>query len=159
MEQINPRLLQELKKWDPSVEEEELVCVLATNLDLMRPAEHVRMLTVLQKRELRVYTDGELTHSQPIEKIEEFSALAGVGCYFCEYRRTDGGDAHMIARADSRYQNAIGQFVKRANHYLRYRDTDFRAFRTQREETVPNAANPIRAARPLVRDAPRKRKI
>lgn len=142
MEQINPRLLQELKTWDPTVEDEELVCVLATNLDPTRPAEHVRMLTVLQKHELRVYTDGELTHSEPIEEIAEFSALAGVGCYFCEYRKADGADAHLIARADGRYQNAIGQFVKRANHYLRYRDTDFSRFSDAKGRVCPKCGKP-----------------
>ncbi len=140
MEKINPRLLQELQKWDPTVREEEIICALATNLHPTSPAEHVRMLTVLLTHALRVYTDGELTASVPIDKIDEFSVTAGVGCYFCEYRQ--GDDAQMIARADSRYQSAMGQFVKRANHYLRYRDTDFSRFSESKGRTCPKCGKP-----------------
>ena len=142
MEKINPRLLQELQKWDFDVREEDVVCLLASNLDLIQPTGHTRTLTVLMTDELRVYVEGKLTCREPIEAIDSFDGIAGVGCYSCAYHRRDGKEPCLIARGDGRYQGAMGQFIKRANHYLRYRDCDFSRFSNAGGRICPKCGKP-----------------
>ena len=134
--------MQELQKCDPSIREEQIVCALSANLDLTRPMGRSRTVAVLLTDALCVYVDGKRTSREPIEHIESFYAVAGVGCYFCAYRKHDGGDPQMIARGDGRYQSAMGQFIKRANHYLRFRDLDFSRFTKSGDRTCPKCGKP-----------------
>ncbi len=142
MGRIHPRLMRELQKCDPSLGEESIVCLLSANLDLTRPVGQARTIAVLLTDELRVYIDGKLTAREPIEGIKSFYVVSGVGCYFCAYRRQDGGEAQMIARGDGRYQSAMGQFIKRANHYLRFHDLDFSRFAKSGDRTCPKCGKP-----------------
>lgn len=126
MEQrIHPRLLQELKKWDPDVCEDRLVLLFAANLDPLVPQKKVKTIVMVGYDELRVYTDGEITHRVAIDAVTELKMLSGVGCVFAEYERREDGEHVLIARADGRYFSAIAQSVKRINHYLRTKDLDF----------------------------------
>ena len=125
MERINPRLLQELKKWDSEVQEDEIVLLMSSNLDLNVPEKKVKSIILVGKEELRVYTDGAVTHREPMANVETLKVLNGVGCVFLEYTRRDGGEHVMIARADGRYQAPLGQNVKRVNHFIRFGDLDF----------------------------------
>ena len=126
MEQrIHPRLLQELKKWDPDVCEDRLVLLFAANLDPLLPQKKVKTIVMVGYDELRVYTDGEITHRVAIDAVTELKMLSGVGCVFAEYERREDGEHVLIARADGRYFSAIAQSVKRINHYLRTKDLDF----------------------------------
>ena len=86
MEQrINPRLLQELKKWDEEVCEEQIVLLFATNLDPTIPQKSVKALVMMGTEELRVYIDGEITHREATENIAEMKMISGVGCVFVPY--------------------------------------------------------------------------
>ena len=85
MLKINPRLLDELKKWKVELNEEELIELSASNLDLSEPQKKVKSVTVITKTELLVYTDGVLTHKEHLENIESFHVVKGVGCIFAEY--------------------------------------------------------------------------
>ena len=142
MEKLNPRLLQELKKAEPDVNEEEIILLMASNLDLADPRRHVRTVSVFTLTELRVYTDGSLTCREPMENIERFKVLSGVGCYFAEYERKSDGEHVMFARADSRYQGMMGSCVKRANHYLRFGNTDFSRFSDAAGRVCPKCGKP-----------------
>ncbi len=141
MEAINPRLLQELKKLDPNLEPEAFVAYLQTNLSLDTADGKTKIQLVFLQSELRVYTNGVLTHSEPRERIEELCAIPGVGCIFAAFRCTDG-EEQMIGRADSRFQSAVGQFVKRVNHYLRFGDTDFSRFSNAAGRLCPKCGKP-----------------
>ena len=128
MENINPRLLRELQKLDPSICGEQVVTTVGANLDLNDPAKHTHSQLIILFDGIRVYTDGALTFSEPIENIECFKVISGVGCVFIECERKNDGEHIMLVRADNRYQGAMGQCVKRSNHYLRYGDCDFSRF-------------------------------
>ncbi len=126
MEQrIHPRLLQELKKWEPDVREEELVLLFSANLDVTLPQKKVHAIIALGTDELRVYTDGEITHRVATDEIAEMKMIQGVGCVFVEYARKSDGEHVLFARADGRYQASLSQNVKRVNHYIRSGTMDF----------------------------------
>ena len=126
MEQrIHPRLLQELKKWEPDVREEELVLLFSANLDVTLPQKKVHAIIAIGTDELRVYTDGEITHRVATDEIAEMKMTQGVGCVFVEYARKSDGEHVLFARADGRYQASLSQNVKRVNHYIRSGTMDF----------------------------------
>ena len=142
MGSIHLRLMKELQKCDPSLGEERIVCLLSANLDLTRPTGQAQTLAVLLTDELRVYVDGSLTTHESIAAIESFYVVAGVGCYSCAYRTQDGDEARIFARGDARHQSGMGQFIKRANHYLRYRDLDFSRFSKTGDRACPKCGKP-----------------
>ncbi len=141
MEKLNPRLVQEWKKLEPDGNEDDIVLLLATNLDINTPQKHSKDLTVFSADELRVYRDGQLQLREPMAGIAEFKVVAGVGCVFAEFYRKDGAPV-LFARADSRYQGAVGQTLKRANHYLRYQNRDFSKMRGAVGSTCPKCGKP-----------------
>ncbi len=137
MEKINPRLLKELQKIAPDIREEEIVALMRSNLDVLEPSAHVKSYTVLLRQELRVYTGESKTVSVPIANIASLKMIAGVGCVFVEYEQKESGEHVMLARADSRYQSMMGQYVKRCNHYLRFGNCDFSKFSNAAEQACP----------------------
>ena len=143
MEKMNPRLLQELKKLDPSPDPEQTVTVLSGNLSLTDSNAHANTVLVLMTQELRVYTDGKLTHRENNENMERLHVISGVGCVFVEYERKSDGEHVLVARADSRYRGAIGQSVKRANHYLRFGNRDFSRFSNAGGRLCPKCGKPF----------------
>lgn len=137
MEKINPRLFKELQKIAPDIREEEIVALMRSNLDVLEPSAHVKSYTVLLRQELRVYTGESKTVSVPIANIASLKMIAGVGCVFVEYEQKESGEHIMLARADSRYQSMMGQYVKRCNHYLRFGNCDFSKFSNAAEQACP----------------------
>lgn len=137
MEKINPRLFKELQKIAPDIREEEIVALMRSNLDVLEPSAHVKSYTVLLRQELRVYTGESKTVSVPIANIASLKMIAGVGCVFVEYEQKESGEHVMLARADSRYQSMMGQYVKRCNHYLRFGNCDFSKFSNAAEQACP----------------------
>ena len=142
MSKINPRLLDELKKWKVEPDRDKLIALSASNLHLTEPNKKVKSITVISLTELCVYTDGELTHQESLENVEELRVIKGVGCVFGEYKRKTDGEHVLFARADSRYQGAMGVFMKRINHYLRYGDTDFSRLSGSGERVCPKCGKP-----------------
>ena len=128
MSKINPRLLDELKKWRVELNEEDLIELAASNLDLLEPQKKVKSITAITRDELIVYTDGELIHRVDLKDIEDFHVVKGIGCVFVEYQRKADGEHVLFARGDSRYQAVMGGFVKRLNYFLRYGNADFSRF-------------------------------
>ncbi len=141
MEAVNPRLLQEIKKVDPSIREEDIFFLMVSNLDLESPTRQVGAITAFSTREVAVYENGTRVRAESMENIEEFSVISGVGCAFVAYRKRDGEDV-MLARGDSRYEPIMGQAVKRANHYLRYGDLDFSRFSDASGRSCPKCGKP-----------------
>ena len=142
MEKQNPRLLQELKKLDPDITPDMIVTATRTNLDPLQPNRQLKAFLVFLLSELRVYTDGKLTLREPMENIERFQVISGVGCVFVKYERKSDGEHILFARADSRYQSVLGQSVKRANHYLRFGNRDFRRLSNTGEQVCPKCGKP-----------------
>ena len=141
MEQINPRLWQQIQKLDDTLTQDRFVAAMGANLDPEKPNTHARVQVLFLTDELRVYTDGELTLSEPMEQIESFRVVNGVGCVFVEYQRKENGEQILFARADSRYQSPMAQAVKRANHYLRFHNCDFSRF-TDYAKSCPKCGKP-----------------
>ncbi len=142
MSKINPNVLAVLKKLDPTVEEASLVAVTAANLDLLEPNKHVKTVVAAYLQELRVYTDEELVLCEPMENITSVKLRVGVGCVFAEYVRKSDGETVLFARADSKYQNAFGYFIKCLTHYLRYHDLDFSRFTGMAGKACPKCGRP-----------------
>ena len=141
MEKLNPRLIQEWKKLEPNGNEDDIVLLLATNLDVDAPQKHSKDLTVFTTDELRVYSDGQLRLREPMAEIAEFKMVSGVGCVFAELCRKDGTPV-LFARADSRYQGAVAQTLKRANRYLRDGDRDFSKMKADAGRICPKCGKP-----------------
>ena len=158
-ERLHPRLLQELKKWDPDVREEQIVLLFATNLDLELPQKKVKTIVMMGTDELRVYTDGVIAHRESTEAIAALKMLSGVGCVFVEYERKTDGEHVLFARADGRYTSSVAQNVKRINHYLRNGATDFSRVTAPLGSLCPKCGKPYpRGTQVCPRCSP-KRKI
>ena len=141
MNELNPRLLQELKGMDAELDESKLFYLFASNLDVTAPHKRVRTLCAFFTSELRVYSDGVLTRMTPMDEIREFSVVAGVGCVFASYT-THSGDSVVFARGDARFEATVGQALKRANHFLRYGDLDFSRFSDAAGKSCPKCGKP-----------------
>lgn len=142
MKKINPGLLKQLKLWVEGINEEALVVLGASNLDLYEPQKHVKSILSVDPERLLVYTDGVLITEVLLEAIESLKLRAGIGCVFVEYLCKDTKEPVLLARADSRYQGALGQFVKRVNHYLRYRDANFTKLSEGQGKICPKCGKP-----------------
>ncbi|MBR2020450.1 MAG: ABC transporter ATP-binding protein [Clostridia bacterium] len=127
MVKLNSRLWKELQAIDGSLKREDAVVLTYANLDLKEPSKRVKSYVVLMTDVLRVYTDGCLAVEEHVEEIAQLKTVLGVGCVFLSCERKNG-EAILLARADNHYQTAIGQAVKRANHYLKFGDCDFSRF-------------------------------
>ena len=125
MGKIQSRLLKEARAVMPELLEEDAVEVMISELDPLDPQKRVHCVTVFTKQVLYVFCNGTLTCSEPMENIESFAVFNGVGCVFAEYERKSDGEHVLFARSDNRRQSQMAQSTKRANHFLRYGDTDF----------------------------------
>ena len=161
MEQrINPRLWQELKKWDREVSEEQIVLLFATNLDPDIPQKKVKSLVMMGTEELRVYTDGEITHRVAAQDVAEMKMISGVGCVFVEYERKSDGEHVLFARADGRYSASVAQNVKRINHYLRSGAMDFSRVTAPLGRLCPKCGKPYpRGTQVCPRCSPKRKQL
>ena len=141
MEQANSRLYEAIHKIDPNAEQEGLFAVMQANLDANDPCKKCETVVGFWKREVRVYSGGELILCEPMENIERFSCMAGVGCQTVEMQKKDGTPI-LLARADSRYHATMAQCVKGANHYLRYGNLDFFGFSKSGGASCPVCGKP-----------------
>ena len=116
---LNPRLLSELKKWDPDICEDRIVELAPSNLDLYEPQKRIKSITVVFEDSICVYKEGILVQSIAIDEIQSLKLVSGVGCIFVEYIKKDSEEHILFARADSSYQAPMGQFVKHVNYFLR----------------------------------------
>ncbi|MBQ8311117.1 MAG: ABC transporter ATP-binding protein [Clostridia bacterium] len=139
---IQSRFMEEAKRVMPELVEEDAVEVLLSNLDPQQAQKRVHGVSVFTKDALYVYCDGALVLTEPMENIESFSVFNGVGCIFIEYERKSDGEHVLFARGDSRCQLQMAQAVKRANHFLRYGDTDFSRFQKGEGRTCPKCGKP-----------------
>ncbi len=142
MKKINPGLLKQLKQWVAGIEEESLIVLGASNLDLHLPSGRVKSICAVYRDRLCVYTDGVQIAEHSLEELSSLKLRNGVGCVFVEAVRKDSGEAVLLSRADSRYQGALGQFVKRVNHYLRYHDEDFSKLSEGQGKVCPKCGKP-----------------
>ncbi len=158
MENINPRLLQELKKLDAAIDPAQVITAVASNLDLSDPTLHVRYHLIFLRDELRVYRDGALAMREPMEAIESFKVISGVGCVLIEYTKREGGEHVLIARGDSRFRGVFAQNVKRINHFLRFGNCDFSRFSDAGGRLCPKCGKPYpRGSRTCPRCASKKK--
>ena len=158
MEKINPRLLQELKKLDPTIDPSTFVTAASSNLDLHSPAVRVRSDVVVLRSELRVYRDGTLSLREQIENVKQFKVISGVGCVLLEYVRVSDGEHILLARADSRYRGVFAQLAKRANHFLRFGNCDFSRLSDSGGRSCPRCGKPYpRGSRICPRCASKKK--
>lgn len=142
MSNIPSRLLEEVRRVAPQIEEGTLVEAFATNLDLREPTKRSKTVTVLTTTELLVYVEDALYLREVCENIKQFSVCHGVGCCYVEYVRADSDEIVCCGRADNRYQGMLGQSVKRMNHYLRYGDADFSRMKQVEEAICPKCGKP-----------------
>ena len=142
MEKINPGILKELKKWEPDIAEDDIFSLMPFNLPLDEGKKRIRAIAVFTVRELTVYTDGKKMLSEPMENIENFKVISGVGCVFAEYQRKGDGEHILFARGDTRYTGVMGQCIKCANHYLRFGDLDFSRFQRDTGRSCPKCGKP-----------------
>ena len=142
MSHIHARLLSEVKRLEPQLDENTLVEVFLTNLDLTEPNKRRRAIGILSFDELHVWVDDVLLLREKTENIESASMVTGVGCELAEYVRKSDGEHICFARGDGRYYNTIAKAVKRINHYLRHGDTDFSRMEAGREASCPKCGRP-----------------
>lgn len=141
MEQVNPRLYEKIKKIDANATAEGLFALMPANLDLTEPNKTAKILVGFWAKEVRVYTDGTLTHCEQMEDIDRFALTTGIGCQSVELTRKDG-TCLLLARADGRYQNVMAQCVKRANFYLRHKTLDFSKIAKSTDTSCPKCGKP-----------------
>ncbi len=142
MSNIRSSILNEVKRLAPDIAEEELVEVFVGNLDFKEATKRAKTVVILTKQTLFVYTKDELYLQEAQSNIQSFAVCHGVGCCYVEYTRADSGEIVCCARADNRHQNALGQAVKRMNHFLRYGDVDFSRMKKAEEATCPKCGKP-----------------
>ncbi len=142
MAKINPRILAQLQTYDPAINEDNALTLMRSNLHREEPHTSVESYTLLLYSELRTYTDGKLVLTEPIENIESFHVLTGVGCCMAEYCRRSDGEHVMFARGDGRYQSMLSSFCKQANHFLRHHDTDFSRLNHGAGRACPKCGRP-----------------
>ncbi len=142
MEKLNPRLLEEVKKIDPAINEEKTYALLPTELSLDAPMGKQRSISVFSEDALRVYTEGKLAREVPMQSIARFYITNGVGCIFVEYEEKTSSERILFARADSRYTGIAGQCIKRANHVLRFGNTDFSRLDRFGGQSCPRCGKP-----------------
>ncbi len=142
MGKFNPLLMSELKKWVPDICEDRIIELAASNLDLTDPQKRIKSLTVVFEDSFCVYADGELILSESMDAVESFQMVQGVGCVFAEYEKKGSGEQILFARADSRYQSAMGQFIKRMNYFLRCKDKDFSRLKNATGRVCPKCGKP-----------------
>ncbi len=142
MEKLNPHLLAKLKKWDPDIDEHRIYALMPTNLAIDTPNKRVKSISVFTKDGLRVYTDERLVQTESAEEIKSFAVTTGVGCVFASYEKKESGEHVLFAAGDSRCQGIMGYCIKRANHVLRFGDTDFSRLNTDRGMACPRCGKP-----------------
>ena len=141
MEELNPRLLAQIKAIDPTVDEQDIFYLMVSNLDLNEPNRQVKSITAFSRQKLSVYTNEQKIMEIPMEQLEELSVISGVGCAFASYRTRSGEDV-LFARADTRYEPLMGKAIKRVNHYLRHGDLDFSRFSDASGRSCPKCGKP-----------------
>ena len=77
MEKLNPRLLADLKKWDPALSEEGLYALMPFDLPIDGQGKRIHAIAAFFKDELRVYNEGTLTLCMPMVEIERFAVISG----------------------------------------------------------------------------------
>ena len=160
MQRFHPRFLEELKKIDPNVREEDLICLAAANLDPVEPSKKSKILLTLTADALTVYADGAAVRTVPLAEISSVQTSPGVGCVSFSYLQKESEEPVLLARADARYQDPLAQFGKRANHYLRYGNTDFSRLSKGSGGTCPRCGKPYpRGMRSCPRCASKKKVI
>ncbi len=142
MEKLNPRLLAEIKKLDAALNEEQVYAVLRSNLPFDAPTGKQKSVTVFSEDALRVYTEGSLVRTVSMQDIARFYVTNGVGCIFVEYEEKTSGERILFARADNRYTGVAGQCIKRANHVLRFGNTDFSRMDRFGGQSCPRCGKP-----------------
>lgn len=139
---IQTRLMEEARKRIPDLTEEMTVEILLTGLDPDEPDRRIHGLSVWTIRELLVYHGDTLVIREPMERIERFELIRGVGCVMLEYVRKDDGEHRLFARGDNRRMSMMARAVKHANHFLRYGNTDFSTVRPSGALTCPKCGRP-----------------
>ena len=142
MEKLNPRLLADLKKWDPALSEEGLYALMPFDLPIDGQGKRIHAIAAFFKDELRVYNEGTLTLCKPMDQIERFAVISGVGCVFAELELRESGEQILFARGDTRYTGVMGHCVKRANHVLQHGDLDFSRFPKTAGRSCPKCGKP-----------------
>ncbi len=142
MAKLNPRLLSEVKKADPSLDESLIYALLPTELPLDAPTGKSRLISAFCTDALRVYTEGKLVREVQMRDIERFYITNGVGCIFVEYEEKGSGERILFARADNRFTGMAGQCIKRANHVLRFGNTDFSRLDRFGGQSCPRCGKP-----------------
>ncbi len=120
MERIHSRRIEEARKLFPTLDAQDVIAILRTNLHPAEPMTRLKALLILTREELRVYHEGTLFLCEKMEEIERFEIVEGIGCTFVSYERKRDGEHVIFARGDTRVQSAVSAAVKRANYFLRH---------------------------------------
>ncbi len=160
MNRIDPRLLDELKKYEPNIDAEELVFLGASNLDLSEPDRHTKTLIVFSKTALRVYVDGIVSMEEPLKSLDGIGITLGVGCVFAHYTRKSDQKTVLFARADARYQYPLGKMVSLVNHYIKHGSLQNAQLSNTGERICPKCGKPYpKGAHTCPRCASKKKAI
>ena len=109
---LNEKYLEKFRSLSrPAVPEQEVLLLLAFNLDSKVPGKRTDGLCVFTDSECRVYTDGTETDRIAFTRGGRCHMVAEIGSVFAEYISPDGVP-HLICRADSRLAREIGAGMK-----------------------------------------------
>ncbi len=142
MAKIQSRLMEEAVRRVPGLREENAVDILCTNLHPDRAEERVKALCVISKDALYVFHGEALYLREEMKAIEKFEVVNGVGCFFVSYVRKDDQRHVIFARGDCRTGARIAVAVKRANHFLRFGNTDFSGVYAAGGRSCPKCGKP-----------------
>ncbi|MBE6590183.1 MAG: zinc ribbon domain-containing protein, partial [Ruminococcaceae bacterium] len=142
MGNIQSRLMDEAVRHVPDLTEARVVDVLRSNLHPDQPKTSVKALSVISCDVLSVFHGDELFLTERMENIERFEVINGVGCFFVSFERKSDGKHVIFARGDSRASSSMARTVKRANHFLRFGNTDFSRVGGEGGRTCPKCGKP-----------------
>ncbi len=122
MKDPQARLLEQARRLDPTLEENEVIDLFRGNLDPAAANRRVKDSILVTVREIRVFREGTVIFTEPLDGVESLQVINGVGCAFAKLKRKTG-DPVIFARTDNAMQPAMARALKRINHYLRHGST------------------------------------
>ncbi len=116
---MNERLWERLHAIDDSVQRDNLLIIFEYDLTDRANGgdQHCDGLVAVTKEEIRVYANGELTKSFPLDAASDFGINAGVGNVSAEC--LINGEPTLICRANASMTTRYGAIMKRIDRFVK----------------------------------------
>ncbi|MBQ4575035.1 MAG: ABC transporter ATP-binding protein [Clostridia bacterium] len=124
----------------PQLKAEDIIVVIAYNIDDARPGTRVDGFAALTEEKLYRFLDGACVDEHPAAGIKEFTCRAGIGCTSIEYK-DDEGD-HFLCRADMSFQREYAAVAKRLNIKLQ-QGSFYRDYEKEINRICPKCGRPL----------------